>query len=399
MHLLELGERVSLDSLPKVQLSIQPITTLKNGDSIKNKKKLDIISESRSSGIQQLDFDQSAARAKRSHSVNNLKGTSKSSSNRSSRASENENTSTQRAFHDNLNDDKSTNNRTETIPTENFSGDTESYKSYSGDNSHDSAEFVELIKDYLFADRIHIVVNRIRSALDREKIVLDRRLNQLESFMESDCEVIVTNRSSSRSTSSKSTPRSNSFMIDENHDAIDCSGIYLECVGCGITFSSSDQENVSDSKRAIIAGQKGMQIDRNKMRERNVELDVLCIGCRARIRDINQSEQTNLGRDINTDRTDSTNCRSSSSSSSSTGLGESSASSEKTGINHPSRKPSGPSLSRSADSDPLPASQHSGSVGALSGRLEAQPRSSKFRNKLQAARDEHHFLADDYSMR
>jgi hypothetical protein len=412
MHLLELGDRVSLDSLPKVQVSIQPTTAHKKGDGNKSKNKLQIISESKSLGTRHSDVDNPAARVKTAYSANNLNGTSESLNNRSSTASGIKKTSTQMSCNEISDEDKRTNNRTESLPPGTALCDSESSRSNGGDYANDPAEFVELIKDYLFADRIHLAVNRIRSALDREKIDLNRRLNQLESFMESDCEVIVTNRSSSRSTSSKSTPRSNSFMIGESHDAVDCSGIYLECEGCGVSFPLSDQENVSTAKHALVAGQKGMQIDRSKVRGHSVELEVLCIGCRVRIRDrdSNESKPNHLERgfDSSVKISPSTTIHRIGSSSSSKALGMSSAGSEKSSVTHhqPSSRLTGHSPARTADPDSISPTHRSVSAdagadtAALSEPIEdSQPRFSKFRNKLQAARDEHHFLADDYSLR
>jgi hypothetical protein len=404
MHLLELGDRVSLDSLPKVQVSIQPTTAPKKGDGNKSKNKLQIISESKSLGTRHSDVDNTAARVKTAYSANNLKGTSESLNNRSSTASGVKKTSTQVSCNDISDEDKRTNNRAESLPPGTPLCESESSRSNWGDYTNDPAEFVELIKDYLFADRIHLAVNSIRSALDREKIDLNRKLKQLESFMESDCEVIVTNRSSSRSTSSKSTPRSNSFMIGESHDAVDCSGIYLECEGCGVSFPLSDQENVSTAKYALVARGKG--------RGHSVELEVLCIGCRVRIRDrdSNESKANHLERsfDISVKISPSTTIHRIGSSSSSKALGMSSASSEKSSVTHhqPSSRLTGHSPARTADSDSISPTHRSASAdagadtAALSEPIEdSQPRFSKFRNKLQAARDEHHFLADDYSLR
>ena len=410
MHLLELGDRVSLDSLPKVQLSIQPTTVPKKGDSNKSKSKLQIISESRSLGTRNSDLDNSDARAKIANSVNNLRGTSESLNNRSSSASGIKKISAQINCHDISDDDRSRNNRTDSLPPGTLLCETESSRSNGGDCSNDPAEFVELIRDYLFADRIHLVVDRIRSVLDREKIDLNRRLNQLESFMESDCEVIVTNRSSSRSTSSKSTPRSSSFMIDESHDAVDCSGIYLECEGCGVSFLPSNQENVSTGKHALVAGQKGMQVERSKVRGSSVELDALCIECRARTRDINQSKPIYVQRDFDSSVKSSPSTTihrisSISSSSSSKGLGMSNTSSEKASSSHyhSSSRLTGYSPVQTVDLGSISPTHRSVSADADTAALapleDSQPRSSKFRNKLQAARDEHHFLADDYSQR
>lgn len=411
MHLLELGDRVSLDSLAKIPLSILPTTAPKKGDGNKSRNKLQIISESRSLGSRHSDVDNSVARAKTVHSMNNLKGTSESLNNRSSTASGLKKSSMQISCHDTSDDDKSTNNRKESLPPGTLLCESESCRPNGADYSNDPAEFVELIKDYLFADRIHLAVDRIRSALDRERMDLNRRLNQLESFMESDCEVIVTNRSSSRSTSSKSTPRSNSFRIDESPDTIDYSGIYLDCEGCGVSFPLSDQENVFTAKHLLVAGPKGVQIDRNKGREPRVEAEVFCIGCRARMRDrgVNQSEPVHFEGDfdssvsIKSSPSTTIHRNGSSSSSNSRGSGMFATNSVKSSTNQhqPPSRLTGHSPSQTAHPDSV--SHRSATADADAAAQESiedsQPRSSKFRNKLQAARDEHHFLADDYSLR
>ena len=71
----------------------------------------------------------------------------------------------------------------------------------------DPTEFVESIRDCISCDLIHMVVDRVRAALEEEKMQLNRRVRQLELAMESDCEVIVTHRSSNISTPSNASPR------------------------------------------------------------------------------------------------------------------------------------------------------------------------------------------------
>ena len=78
----------------------------------------------------------------------------------------------------------------------------------------DPVEFILQIKEYLSPDKISIVLDRIRSAMDDEKIELTRKVKQLEATMEGDCEVIVTSRSSNKS--NISTPRHINTLSGQN---------------------------------------------------------------------------------------------------------------------------------------------------------------------------------------
>ena len=74
-----------------------------------------------------------------------------------------------------------------------------------GSMCSDAAEFVASIQQCLTIDRIAAVVDDIKAAFDTERAELMFKIKQLEATMEGDCEVVSTNRSGGRS--SKPSPR------------------------------------------------------------------------------------------------------------------------------------------------------------------------------------------------
>ena len=276
--------------------------------------------------------------------------------------------------------------------------------------------FAAQIKEYIRSDRIHLVVDRIRSVLDQEKVDLTRRIKQLESFMESDCEVIVTNRSSSKSTPTKSLSRRDS-RVDEFYGTADYDGISPECELCGGKIS--DQE-ITLTQRSAQTSARNIRIENMQERSDFKQPDALCLDCRARSSGgmLDNSHILDNRMRSNTNNSSSSSISSSSRSmrsSSSTMVGNigkiksterssTPVSISRTHSSSSSQSLSGP-LRRSYGED-MPFSSYAGVKGrdAVSKTDSItdgvpKPGTSKFRNRLQAARDEHHFLADDYSIR
>ena len=379
----------------------------------------------------------------------------------------------------------------------------------------DPIEFVFHIREDLCSDRIHLVVDRIRIALEQERIELSKRMKQLESTLEGDCEVIVTSRSSNKSC--KSTPRetpretprdvnsssgnnsgkhiassgsssgrpisgnsssssrslSNSNMYRsncsssrtednreegggcndsgnynhyDNHDKRDFDNrdtFYDECDTCGVALGSGDiAESKSSRSQSSSSGSNGSSArngrriesgddggergdggdiggyglagevlsnghgsgrsegenGRERGRVKNLEeykeagdseSRLVCAECKARSRreKILGSRlsclDSNSNININSDNNNSNNMNESSNKNNSFSIGYSSSRNDDSDANK----------RVSADS------AHLGVDHSSASNLPPNPPSSKFRNRLQAARDEHHFIADDYSLR
>jgi hypothetical protein len=292
------------------------------------------------------------------------------------------------------------------------------------ENNDDQDEFVLSFKDYLSLDRISLVIHRIRAALDEEKVELIKKMRQLENSMESDCEVIVTNRSSNMS--EKSTPRSSiSGSIrfdgpiddysehddDKNkfsnrkisydqpiHDSVSSSASTSSktssakvqcCDVCGTSFSSANPNSNPNSNPNLssMADSKLSSSDRKGTGGLTIQLkESLCTDCTGR----NRRERI-LG-----SRLPSTNYNETKQPISKDP--EFNISSNIS--NNISSNISRDNLfsSRSSEKDqPLSANSM---VTEIESARDKTPKgsqaSSKFRNRLQAARDEHHFIEDDY---
>lgn len=298
------------------------------------------------------------------------------------------------------------------------------YKGKQEEEIMDSIDFLSSIKDYLTTDRVAIVVEKIRAALDQEKAELNLKINQLERSMEMDCEVIVTTRSSNRS--NKSTPRVEGFNTrSKSLQSYDTKSDYKSdlyygdskasdtgrgsdrdseigsvsnrsngdrfdiCVVCGVDVDTSDSVTAR-SKDSGTARSKGscewndyIDVDnrtssssRNKPDDINnnstnslltLELEILCYDCKGR----NRREKILGGRLPKVEPSSISRA--------------SSYMDDKKERNEFEYEQEGPSLS--------PGGRGTGKEN--DNHTRKQP-SSKFRNRLQAARDEHHFMADDY---
>jgi hypothetical protein len=297
----------------------------------------------------------------------------------------------------------------------------------------DPTEFVESIRDCISCDLIHMVVDRVRAALEEEKMQLNRRVRQLELAMESDCEVIVTHRSSNISTPSNASPRCSS--IEESHAASVSSssarGSKWSCGECGA--GAPNQEANITQQHAV---------DRIKFPSAASPIaskGMLCVHC--------AGKQLKSDGVLHTDRGMEGSSNSSSSSRDSVNavkgrvvrsafeyelslirISSLSPSALRSSLEplrsslEPLRSSSEPFRTSSGhmDSDrgvrekdekrveggrdrdgvrdEESEDQRESERGRDGGRGGVQ-RSSRFRNRLQAARDEHHFLADNYSTR
>lgn len=283
------------------------------------------------------------------------------------------------------------------------------YKGKQEEESLDSVDFILSIRDYLTTDRVGIVVEKIRAALDLEKTELNSKMKQLESSMEMDCEVIVTNRSSNRS--NKSTPRidpMNIFSVP-SYDK-----------------NSKNETYYSDSKASDRGSERGSISNRS-----NADRFDVCAVCGVDV-DIDdpataRSKESDIMRSKgSSDWNDYTNNdlrgASSSSSRSKSGNDGTSASPleyfcfdckgrnrrEKIlGGRLPKVEPSSSSrvtsyMDDKKEKNEIEIDEFCSASGLGGGKEQSnsidkfkQP-SSKFKNRLQAARDEHHFMADDY---
>jgi hypothetical protein len=280
----------------------------------------------------------------------------------------------------------------------------------------DPTEFVESIRDCISCDLIHKVVDRVRAALEEEKMQLNRRVRQLELAMESDCEVIVTYRSSNISTPSNASPRCSS--IEESHAASVSSssarGSKWSCGECGA--GAPNQEANTTQQRTVD------RIKSPTAASPIASKGMLCAHF--------AGKQLKSEGVLHTDRGMEGSSNSSSSSRVSSPLeyehslisiSSLSPSALRSSL-EPFRTSSGHMDSdrgvrekdekrvgeRAIDRDGLrdedgeeqrERGRDGESERGRDGGRGGVQRSSRFRNRLQAARDEHHFLADNYSTR
>ena len=275
----------------------------------------------------------------------------------------------------------------------------------------DPTEFVESIRGFLSTDKIHMVVDKVRGALEEENVELKSRIKQLELAMESDCEVIVTHRSSNISTPSKASSHcSGSGEHDEMfHDAsasarssASSRGTKWDCGDCGGSCEVTQQRVVD---RTISS--RGTTSD--------VSNSMFCVHCAATRRKNEEAFHSDLRRDGNSNNNNNDDDRKSSRNSLNSFKEHKSSSNSVREIDSSIKVILVPTsdllgsmqalncgASRSSDhldSDGGSAEGRGGgsAEGSVGGRVGTQTqRSSRFRNRLQAARDEHHFLADNY---
>mmetsp|Transcript_16350 Transcript_16350/g.15663 ORF Transcript_16350/g.15663 Transcript_16350/m.15663 type:complete len:457 (-) Transcript_16350:45-1415(-) len=286
------------------------------------------------------------------------------------------------------------------------------FKGNQEDETLDSVDFILSIKDFLTTDRVAIVVEKIRAALDQEKSELNLKMKELEGSMEMDCEVIVTNRSSNRS--NKSTPRTDEFVVQSkgsgNLNSYDKNSNYKnEICSKNETYYSKNETHCSNSKALV----RGSEIGSISNRSNGDRFDV-CVICGV---DVDIYETT-------TERSkESDTARSKGSSDWNDYMTDDHRSSvspevfccDCKGRNRREkilggRLPKVESSSRDRvssymddkqekndekEQEELPSS--TGGKQQLNQTLDKykQP-SSKFKNRIQAARDEHHFREDDY---
>ena len=287
----------------------------------------------------------------------------------------------------------------------------------------DPTEFVESIRGFLSSEKIHMVVDKVRGALEEENVELKSRIKQLELAMESDCEVIVTQRSSNISTPSKASShcssRSEPDEIFHGASARSSSGgTKWGCGDCGGSCEVTEQRIVDKtiSSRGATSG---------------VPESMFCVHCAANRRKNEEVFHSDLRRDGNNNNSNnnnnSDNSRRSSRNSMNLFKEHKSSSNLVREVDLSIKVPSVPTSDLSgsmqamncgASSDHLDSDGGSGwrerdggiagetvegsargsAEGSVGGRGGTQTqRSSRFRNRLQAARDEHHFLADNYS--
>ena len=282
----------------------------------------------------------------------------------------------------------------------------------------DPAEFVESVRGFLSFEKIHLVVDKVRGALEKENAELKSRIKQLELAMESDCEVIVTHRSSNISTPSKTSSHCSGehdkMFLDASVSASASArsrGTKWDCRDCGGSCEVTEQRIV-DKTISISSGGTTSGVSEG----------MFCMHCAANRRKNNEEEafHSDLKRDGNSNNNNNNNNnndndnnrRSSRNSLNSFKEHKSSFNSQREGdlsinmISVTTSDLSG-SMNCGANSDHLGRDGGSGRRERDGGSAEArgegsaggtQPqRSSRFRNRLQAARDEHHFLADNYS--
>ena len=289
----------------------------------------------------------------------------------------------------------------------------------------DPTELVESIRGFLSSEKIHMVVDKVRGALEKENAELQSRIKQLELAMENDCEVIVTHRSSNISTPSKVSSHCSGehdeMFLDVTASASASArsrGTKWDCRDCGgscevrESFTTQTQQRIVDNTTSSGGTPSG------------VPESMFCVHCAANRRKnkeegVFHSDLRRAGNNNNNNNDNDNNSRS-----------RNSLISPKA---HKSSFNSQHEVHLSINMISVPTSDLSGSLEALncrasfdhlgsdggSGRRErdgesgegrgrgegrggsaggTQPqRSSRFRNRLQAARDEHHFLADDYS--
>lgn len=288
----------------------------------------------------------------------------------------------------------------------------------------DPAEFVESIRYCISCDLIHMVVDRVRAALEEEKMQLNRKVRQLELAMESDCEVIVTHRSSNISTPSNASPRYST--TEESHSVSVSSssarGSKWSCGECGVgapnqevnTTQQRTMDKIKSPSAASLVASKGM-------------LCAHCAGKQLKIEGVLHTERGMEGSSSSSGSSrDSLNTVN--------GRVVSSALEDELSLISISLVP--PSALRSSlepfrtssgqmnsdrgvrgkddkrvgegvrDRDGVSDEEREEQIGrdgesqrGRDGRSGGVQRSSRFRNRLQAARDEHHFLADNYSTR
>lgn len=321
-------------------------------------------------------------------------------------------------------------------------------------HSRESIDFVRQISEFLTIDGIKSVVDKIHIALDKEKEELIMRMKQLEHKMEGDCEVIITCRSSNSSTprlSEKLTSTNNNHSIESNSNSISCSpgGSRVESKGSsGSSVGSRSINNSSDSDIRIGLGSH--------------KVPGACEMCGARLTshtEVVEDQKASRGQATSSSSSSSSINKNdnNSSSSSSSGIRGKSKTDHGVGIDGKvgirvqekvfqcvdcklkkrreriigNRPLSEKSLSDTTSSSPPPARQKGDidrkgndkggsdtfmdgdfdSISALpsnssknvdssknGSKVDNNP-SSKFRNRLQAARDEHHFIADDHFLR
>ena len=317
----------------------------------------------------------------------------------------------------------------------------------------ESIDFVRQISKFLTLDGIHSVVDKIRTALENEKEELMTRMKQLESTMEGDCDLIITCRSSNGSTPRLS-EKSPSFDMNHGMDSSSSSNIHDDG---GST--SSKTENSGSQKSGFDSGSvmRGLHRSNDSDSEIGSGFSVslgVCDICGARLtsrsvvaedQDSSRGQATssssnNKASSINGDSYGKSSRSSSSSSARSKGdrglvidlkdnfIGQdrgihcvdckskkrrerviSGRLSEDTSISstviHSTTPPTRlKALDRDKGDDGTSSDLDRLSVLPLdSSRNDSKgdppPPSSRFRNKLQAARDEHHFIADDYFLK
>ena len=245
----------------------------------------------------------------------------------------------------------------------------------------DAAEFVASIQHCLTIDRIGTVVDDIKAAFDTERAELMFKIKQLEATMEGDCDVISTNRSGGRS--SKSSPRaereafptgnqppqprggggggranhssssgSNSSFWDEDEDrragGKGRGGGFVQCTACGGDVGEYFPQDMDMLPAVGPLAAPGTA----SARQPTAAGTDICLDCRARSR----REKKLL-----------------------------------------SRLPKAVLAAPTGATVPTHAEERGGSDGASgpAGNNVDKGGPSKFRNRLQAARDEHHFIEDN----
>ena len=311
-------------------------------------------------------------------------------------------------------------------------------KERTGGHSRESIDFVHQISGFLTLDGIKSVVDKIHIALDKEKEELIMRMNQLEHKMEGDCEVIITCRSSNNSTprvSEKVAAYNNNHSIDSNSNSIRCSpgGSRVESNG-GSGADSRSIGKTGDKDSRIILG--------------SCKVPGACDVCGARLTsqtEVMEVENASRGQDTSSSSSIiNTNNNNSSSSSCIRGKSKTDHGSvmdqkelirmqervfqcndckskkrrEKIIGNRPlpEKSPSATTYStiqkgcvdREGNTSRGSDTSFNGDLDSISalpgdssknGYKVDNNSSSKFRNRLQAARDEHHFIADDHFLR
>jgi hypothetical protein len=288
-----------------------------------------------------------------------------------------------------------------------------SNSSSSGHRYSDAAEFVQSIQEYLTTDRIAAVLDDIKEAFETERYELVGKRRQLECIMEGDCDVISTNRSGGKS--NKSTPRPDragpGHGTGPGNGAGNDNGRSHELLptkskpptyGGRSNGTGTGDSSFWDEEDERTAGSKHPSVP-------------LCSACGGDVSDYLQLQELHLS------AVPGAKAASASSSSASTtgGLKGSTNSSSNSNSNSSSssgsdlcldcrarsrrekkllsRLPKG--MATSAASTAVSTSQEFKSDSFLTDEQPVQngvgkKDNSKFRNRLQAARDEHHFIED-----